>query len=441
MTHAHRTFSGTPQANLTAAEASATTWPVDLGNLNDLRTNGADGPVEVGIQTDAGLIEIGFGLDSVPSLLPSYFLYPRGAEIRSPETGEVAVVPQETTTPTVARTGTIGPTVVHGSTDTHYEVRRINEFQWQESGIPSLVSLDGLLLRSITHEGGTSRLLSGRAMGELEFLFQNLTYLRPTRARPLRTYPAGSSRRFAAGRALTTPDSPQEIGYSGESSAAVLHRRAEEPVHYAGLPNIPNLGEKWEISAGKSAGLVSDTLVGSVRAWLQRLRLADSLRTFSEGNSERIEVLVTLAGQSEHNIVEIGFGTSQVLPILIAGLLQPSGSVFIVDLPEAHLHPRPQADLADFFCSLALSNRFSLVETHSEMFFHRLRLRVEMDEVLKEKIAVYFIDEPKEGLCCQPRRVGLGYDEQLSWPVGFLQEAWETESQIEQAHHYKSLIK
>jgi predicted ATPase len=121
--------------------------------------------------------------------------------------------------------------------------------------------------------------------------------------------------------------------------------------------------------------------------------------------------------------------------------LQPENSLFIVDLPEAHLHPRPQSDLADFFCSLALSNRFSLVETHSEMFFHRLRLRAEMDEKLARSIAVYFIDKPKEGLCSHPRPVGLVFDEQINWPVGFLQEAWEIESQIEAVRRAKALPK
>jgi len=137
-------------------------------------------------------------------------------------------------------------------------------------------------------------------------------------------------------------------------------------------------------------------------------------------------------------LVEVGFGNSQVLPVLTAGLLQPEGSLFVVDLPEAHLHPRPQADLADFFCSLALSGRFSLVETHSEIFFDRLRLRAEMDDDLKNKIAVYFIDKPgDDGLCRQLRPVGLGLDEQFEWPAGFFQEALLNEEQIEAVRQSK----
>jgi predicted ATPase len=316
-------------------------------------------------------------------------------------------------------TGTLGPTVVYqGSERTHFEVRRLNERQWQDA----TVILDGLLLGDIIHNGGTSTKLSGKARNELESLFQHLTYLRANRQRPLRTYAAKRS-----GRVVPM------LGYGGEGSAAVLHLRAKESVGYADLPEA---GEEQEVK------MVSDTLLASVRAWLQRLGLAKSLRVdFSKRDPERLEILVTLPGQGEHNIVEIGFGTSQVLPILIAGLLQPQDSLLIVDLPEAHLHPRPQLDLADFFCSLALSGRFSLVETHSEMFFHRLRLRSEMHDALRDRIAVYFIDEPKDGLCQPPHRVGLSLDEQPSWPVGFLEEAWETESHIEAVRRAKARLR
>jgi hypothetical protein len=65
------------------------------------------------------------------------------------------------------------------------------------------------------------------------------------------------------------------------------------------------------------------------------------------------------------------------------------------------------------------------------MFFHRLRLRAAMHPELLEKIAVYFIDQPMDGSCNAPRPVGLRYEDELHWPRGFLQEAWETETQIQ----------
>ena len=111
--------------------------------------------------------------------------------------------------------------------------------------------------------------------------------------------------------------------------------------------------------------------------------------------------------------------------------MQADDSLFIVDLPEAHLHPRPQAELADFFCSLAMSKRSVIVETHSEMFFHRLRLWAALSQELADRIAVYFVDPPgPDNLCREPRRVGLEFQDELKWPSKFLQEAWEVEAQI-----------
>src|ERR1700678_3044726 len=71
MSHAHKVFAGTPQATLTPASTDADNWPVDLGQLSDLRTEGASGPVVIALGTSDGPVEIGFGLDSIEGLLPS----------------------------------------------------------------------------------------------------------------------------------------------------------------------------------------------------------------------------------------------------------------------------------------------------------------------------------------------------------------------------------
>src|ERR1700733_13991333 len=54
MSHAHRVFAGTPQATLTPRARDAKNWPVDLGELGDLRTEGATGPVKIELETSAG---------------------------------------------------------------------------------------------------------------------------------------------------------------------------------------------------------------------------------------------------------------------------------------------------------------------------------------------------------------------------------------------------
>jgi predicted ATPase len=440
MSHAHRVYSRSAPATLTPSLATRDYWPVDLGTLEDLRTKAATGPVTVGIETDSGLIETGFGIDSVPSLLPAYLRYPK------PETTDTRL--QTTLFPdsaNVSASGTIfvGPTSTEaGATTargTHCELVRRNEQQWFEristqSGfqdIPSVVALNGLLLDSITHLEGTSVPLSGRARDQFKFQLENLAYLRATRRRPSRSYPRPSAAR--------DPNSPQQIGYGGEWAASVIEEYSKEQVEYAELPRIPNSPEEARASLGRKPEIITRTLLESATHWLSSLDLAASLRSVdSKSHVGHLEILLRVPDQEEEReLIDIGFGASQVLPVLVEGLLQQPDSLFVVDLPEAHLHPRPQTALADFFCSLALTNRYCLVETHSEMFFHRLRLRAEMDEELKNKIAVYFIDRPTGNVCRQPRRVGVGLDEQFRWPAGFLQEAWEAEEQIEAVRHGK----
>ena len=89
-----------------------------------------------------------------------------------------------------------------------------------------------------------------------------------------------------------------------------------------------------------------------------------------------------------------------------------------------------QSTTDDVLDGMNLSGKRVLVETHSEMFFHWLRLRAEMNEELAENIAVYFIDRPGLKGCEAPQPVGLVGKSQLHWPIGFFEEAWDIESRI-----------
>lgn len=297
------------------------------------------------------------------------------------------------------------------------ELKKVDEGTWREGANESSVILDGLILRAVTHMTGTARPLDNVAQQELRHLFENLTYLRANRKRPARGYLQGVSR-------------PQAIGYSGEYTASILHAKGKDKVDYLMPSKIPKtIDEAKKMSFAWDAKQA--TLHDALQEWLSHIDLADSIEAIvPSSRKDHVMMRVGPKGCTAHDITEVGFGISQIVPVLVAGLLQPKDSLFIVDLPEAHLHPRPQAAVADFFCSLALSGRSALVETHSETFFDRLRLRATMDPSLMEKIAVYFIDDPIDGDCQPPRPVGLRYEDELRWPVGFMLEAWETETQI-----------
>ena len=79
---------------------------------------------------------------------------------------------------------------------------------------------------------------------------------------------------------------------------------------------------------------------------------------------------------ARRNLIDVGYGVSQALPLLV-DLLDPNGStLLLVQQPEVHLHPSAQAALATLFCTVAAAGRQIIVETHSEYVIDRVRMDI-----------------------------------------------------------------
>lgn len=428
MAHAQREFGGGNRATLTPKNAKASSeWPVDLGLLADLRTAGTSDRPFVDLLTSDGWVTFGFGAPNFMEgdLRLTYLNYPRTASESATKVSSGKTLPSSKQ----GQESSTGPTIITaGSTreSRGTELVRKNEVIWEDRTDPdnpveTQVGLDGLLPQTLRNTvTRTEMAIPVPAINEVRSLLTALTYLRGTRARPSRCY----DRRPAT--------EPTRVGYSGEFAAStLLEDDGSSPVEHMWPPRFPG-SEAFEWSPGDVWEKKSNQLERAVGLWLEKLGLATrTMARESQRYPGSIEAQVMLGeGDSSRDITEVGYGISQIVPVIIAGLLQSKGGLFVVDLPETHLHPRPQGPLADFFCSLALSGRQVLVETHSEIFFHRLRLRAAMDNSLKDLIGVYFIDQPTGSQCSDPRLVGLSQEDELNWPEGFFQDAFETELQI-----------
>lgn len=93
------------------------------------------------------------------------------------------------------------------------------------------------------------------------------------------------------------------------------------------------------------------------------------------------------------DITDVGFGISQILPVIIQGFLSKDESITIIEQPEIHLHPKMQADLADLFIDIAKSgqNKNLLIETHSEYLLKRLRRRIAEGLIDHDKVNIYLV--------------------------------------------------
>ncbi len=157
-----------------------------------------------------------------------------------------------------------------------------------------------------------------------------------------------------------------------------------------------------------------------------------------------VSLMIKADGSDEaDNIADVGFGFSQVLPVvaqLFAATSQPDtpisrlstqtsvrSPIVAVEQPELHLHPAYQAKLADLFASLTstlgpVTRRFRFViETHSESFVNRIGRLIASGKISVDDVVIYTFEKgPKEKYT---RVRELTFDEDgfiKNWPVGFL---------------------
>ena len=212
------------------------------------------------------------------------------------------------------------------------------------------------------------------------------------------------------------PHSDQwSVGLKGEYTAAVLDSYANYSIQY---PLPPDSGFEGEFVIKK--GALSEAVV----VWLRRLGLVDSVDT-EETPKVGFRLTVNSPGLPiALDLKSVGVGVSQVLPTLVQALLAPAGSTLIFEQPELHLHPKAQAELADFFLGMTAVGKQCVVETHSEQMINRLRRRVveaRRNQILP-RLRLYFAE--RQGAVTRFRRVEPDqYGTIVDWPEGFFDQS------------------
>lgn len=125
-------------------------------------------------------------------------------------------------------------------------------------------------------------------------------------------------------------------------------------------------------------------------------KLKDKLETFGRSSGLFNEILIKPLGKKDsepfqiqlrkfggkrkgpkRNLMDMGYGVSQVLPLITELLSEDSPNVFLLQQPEVHLHPSAQAALGTLFCQIAAQKgRQLIVETHSDYLLDRVRMEV-----------------------------------------------------------------
>lgn len=124
----------------------------------------------------------------------------------------------------------------------------------------------------------------------------------------------------------------------------------------------------------------------SIAAFGRASGLFDDVRVKQIGGaaSGPFQLIVTLPGRKS-NIVDVGYGVSQALPI-VADLLRMQSTMFLFQQPEVHLHPRAQAELGSFFATVCKQRKHTLfIETHSDYLLDRIRMEVRKGDIIRSQ--------------------------------------------------------
>lgn len=226
---------------------------------------------------------------------------------------------------------------------------------------------------------------------ELEEQFSRLYYLGPLREYPKRRY-------------VWSGGEPVDVGRHGERAVDALLAARERKSYISRGPRK----HYW-------------TLDRMLAHWLKEMDLISGFSVDRIAKGESIyEVRVQrMPDSASVSLTDVGFGVSQVLPVLVLCYYAKAGSTLLFEQPEIHLHPSVQSSLADLFIDVAQHRNIQIiVESHSEHLLNRLQRRMAEEEVCQDDLALYFCETGKDEAQLRPLETD-SFGNIKNWPKDF----------------------
>lgn len=230
---------------------------------------------------------------------------------------------------------------------------------------------------------------------EQEKLFQSIFYLGPFRVKADRLYTWGGI-------------NPESVGFAGENTITAILAARNRKINFGYRKQYKPIEEIIALELQKM-GLIEEFKVNQIHK--QRQEYEVQLRT--KGSRDWVD------------LPDVGFGISQVLPVLVQCFYAPRRSIILMEQPEIHLHPSAQSALADVMIDVINSREKNddrniqlIIETHSEHFLRRLQRRIAEGSLSQDKVSAYFANITKDPLVLDPLQIDE-YGNIRNWPENF----------------------
>jgi AAA15 family ATPase/GTPase len=120
-----------------------------------------------------------------------------------------------------------------------------------------------------------------------------------------------------------------------------------------------------------------------------------SIRRLDKNSNYPFSIMVKTAQGEISNIMDVGYGVSQILPVIFEIISSGPDIQFLIQQPEVHLHPRAQAAFGSLMANLTKGNKRFIVETHSDFILDRLKYEIEQKNISNDDVGILFFDTEK----------------------------------------------
>ena len=189
---------------------------------------------------------------------------------------------------------------------------------------------------------------------------------------------------------------------------------------------------KNRVSAGLHHKMAVDRSVRSeVMAWLGEI--SPGVQLFIQPYPELGRMALSMGFEGDRiqakkfTAPNVGFGLSYVLPVLVAILASPVGTMILLENPEAHLNPGGQVAMGQLLALGAQSGLQVIVETHSDHVLNGVRVATKKGMIDAAKVAMHYFDRVmgEDGFTHRVQSPVLDREGRIDkWPTGFFDQ-WE----------------
>ncbi len=117
------------------------------------------------------------------------------------------------------------------------------------------------------------------------------------------------------------------------------------------------------------------------------------VKQLGRGSGDPFQVQVKM-GTKHTNLMDVGYGVSQILPLIVDAQRADPNTTLLLQQPEVHLHPKAQAAMGSMIKDwVSKSRKTVVVETHSDYLVDRLRLEVKHKHLKTSEVSIFFLEK------------------------------------------------